>query len=82
MNATQAYNRLRQVLEQVNAVCADLFLRNSVFANGNGTNGTSHDSGNRRTSTSNRDTLDDTNCYFEAHRNVIFASAIDSWAFT
>ncbi|XP_057324553.1 elongation factor-like GTPase 1 [Microplitis mediator] len=86
-----AYIRLTQVLEQVNAVVGDLFASDmmereeKVESNDSINDSTSDNNSIQRPVTDWQSALeetDDSNLYFSPERgNVLFASAIDGWGF-
>ena len=67
-----AYVRMMQILEQVNAQVGELFAMEVMRKNENNI-----DSG------SGLENADDSNLYFSPEQgNVVFASAADGWGFT
>lgn len=79
MSTIEAYARLKQILENVNAIVGQLFASN-VMEKAQESNGSSKD-GVFNWSSGLED-VDDENIYFGPEKgNVIFASAIDTWGF-
>lgn len=79
MSTLEAYGRLKQILENVNAIVGQLFASNVMekaqVSNGNSKDGVFDWS-------SGLEDVDDENIYFGPEKgNVIFASAIDTWGF-
>ena len=85
LDTTSAYLRLREVLEQVNALMAEMFTE-EVLAKNSEDSGTKND-GNEISDvfdwSSGLEEADDSNLYFSPESgNVVFCSAYDGWAFT
>ena len=85
LDTTSAYLRLREVLEQVNALVAEMFTE-EVLAKNSEESETKND-GKEISDvfdwSSGLEDADDSNLYFSPESgNVVFCSAYDGWAFT
>ena len=79
-----AYQRLREVLEQVNALVAEMFTEDVLAKNSQTTEKeAAADFGDVFDWSSGLEDADDSNLYFSPEQgNVVFCSAYDGWAFS
>ena len=86
LDTVSAYQRLREVLEQVNALVAEMFTEDVLAKNSETQAGAEKEAGELSEVfdwSSGLEEADDSNLYFSPELgNVVFCSAYDGWAFS
>ena len=83
LDTLSAYQRLREVLEQVNALMAEMFTEDVLAKNSQVNTKEVADLGDVFDWSSGLEEADDSNLYFSPEQgNVVFCSAYDGWAFS
>ena len=83
LDTTTAYLRLREVLEQVNALVAEMFTEEVLAKNSEEGKNDGKEISDVFDWSSGLEDADDSNLYFSPESgNVVFCSAYDGWAFT